>query len=315
MRKDGFMKLEDRKKALLSLLEAKGETAIESDEHQSLIKCNNYNIYILSNFGNQITFSGSKKSIGFIRNTDIEQIKYNSLRVNFFAVPDYGKGTNGKRTELCDKWCFIPSFQIYNSIKKYIDDDGETWVTNPKKNWVGNISSNEFYWKSDAGKHREKIAWNNFYDLQLENSSQEQLEEDLSNITNDDSLSDTDKLTFIKARKGQGKYRDSLIKYWGSCAVTGCENKSILRASHIKPWKNSNNKERLSTFNGLLLTANFDLLFDQGLITFCNQGNIIISNNLDEKTQSILGVDRDITIDLTVEHLPFMEFHRDKVFQ
>lgn len=309
------MKLEERKIALLSLLQSKGLTASESKEHQNLLSCNNLNIYILSNFGNQITFNGSKKSIRTIRNTNIDKIQYNSLRVNFFAIPSYGKGIDGKRTELCDKWSFIPSFKVYNSIKKYIDDDGETWASNPKKDWVGNISSNEFYWKSDAGKHREKISWDNFSDLRTDRSSHDQLDEDINNIKNDDSLSKTEKLTFIKARKGQGKYRDSLIKFWGACAITGCDNKSILRASHIKPWKSSSNKDRLDTFNGLLLTANFDLLFDQGLITFCNQGNIIISNNLDQKTQSILGVDIDITISLLQEHLPFLEFHREVVFQ
>jgi hypothetical protein len=309
------MKLEERKIALLSLLQGKGITADESKEHQSLINCNNLNVYILSNFGNQITFNGSKKSIEAIRNTEIDKIKYNSLRVNFFAIPSYGKGFDGKRTELCDKWCFIPSFQVYNSIKQYIDNDGETWASNPKKDWVGNISLNEFYWKSDAGKHREKIIWDNFADLHIERSSHEQLDEDINNITSDNSLSETDKLTLIKARKGQGKYRDSLIKFWGACAITGCDNKSILRASHIKPWKSSNNKDRLNSFNGLLLTANFDLLFDQGLISFCNQGKIIISNNLDQKTRSILGVDIDISINLLQEHLPFLEFHRAKVFQ
>ncbi|MFT5297939.1 MAG: hypothetical protein ACI92X_002088 [Dokdonia sp.] len=145
--------------------------------------------------------------------------------------------------------------------------------------------------------------------------SSEQLDKDLINIAHDDSLSETDRIILIKARKGQGIYRDSLIKLWGACAITGCDNKSILRASHIKPWKSSNNKDRLNRFNGLLLTANFDLLFDQGLITFCNQGNIIISSNLDQKTQKILGVNLDISIDLAQEHFPFLEFHRSEVFQ
>jgi hypothetical protein len=308
------MKLEERKKELLSILQYKGIEVVDSNIHKSLINYGDSNIYILSNFGNQITFNGSKKSINDIRTVSIEKIKYNSLRVDFFAVPAYGRGDNGKRAELCNEWCFIPSAQIYNSIKKYIDHEGSTWLSNPQKDWVGNISAHEFYWKSDAGSHREKIQWNNFNVLTSGKTHHDDLEDDINIINNDDSLSQTEKTVLIKARKGQGKYRESLIEYWGSCSITACKNTSLLRASHIKPWKISNNKERLDHFNGLLLTANFDLLFDQGFISFCNKGNIIIANALDQDTQNILGVSQNISIDLVEEHLSYLEFHRNEVF-
>ncbi len=75
----------------------------------------------------------------------------------------------------------------------------------------------------------------------------------------------------MKSRVGQGDFRKSLIeKYDGKCVVTGIDLTKLLIASHIKPWRISDNKERLSSENGLLLSANLDKLFDSGLITFMN---------------------------------------------
>ncbi|MDX1521473.1 MAG: HNH endonuclease signature motif containing protein, partial [Anaerolineae bacterium] len=66
-------------------------------------------------------------------------------------------------------------------------------------------------------------------------------------------LSDTEREAIIQSRIGQGKFRTMLINYWQCCAVTGCQNETLLRASHIKPWRNSKNEERLDVYNGLLL--------------------------------------------------------------
>ncbi|MBV7433886.1 HNH endonuclease [Cardiobacteriaceae bacterium TAE3-ERU3] len=55
---------------------------------------------------------------------------------------------------------------------------------------------------------------------------------------------ETERESLIKARKGQGKFRDELKKYWSNaCAVTGCQAVDLLRASHIKPWCASDNTE------------------------------------------------------------------------
>ena len=307
------MNLEERKNQLMSLLHTKGIDTKDKGIHKNLIHCEGSSVYILSNFGNQIKFNGSKNSIGNIRSLPLDKIKYNSLVVDFFAIPAYGKGKNGKRTELCNEWCFIPSTQIYNSIKVYVDHADSTWAKSPISDWAGNINDKEFYWKSDASKHREEIQWNNFDSII--SVSHDEIENDINNINTDISLSLTEKNTLIKARKGQGKYRDSLINYWSACAVTNCSNLNLLRASHIKPWKNSNNDERLDPFNGFLLTANFDLLFDQGFISFCNEGKIIISNSLDQQTLDILGIDKTISVNIVKEHVPYLEFHRKMVLR
>lgn len=99
-------------------------------------------------------------------------------------------------------------------------------------------------------------------------------------------LSTTEREALIQARVGQGLFRNRLLKRHGNaCAVTGCKIKEILRASHIKPWRESDNTERLDVDNGLLLIPTVDALFDQGFITFHRKtGKVIVSPTLDEES-------------------------------
>ncbi|KXO83805.1 HNH endonuclease [Stutzerimonas stutzeri] len=101
----------------------------------------------------------------------------------------------------------------------------------------------------------------------------------------------TTRETIILARVGQGEFRTNLIKRWnGRCALTGLENPDLLVASHIVPWRLSNNDERLDTDNGLLLATHIDRLFDRGLISFCEQGTLLISDQLGPHAQQVFGL-------------------------
>jgi hypothetical protein len=64
----------------------------------------------------------------------------------------------------------------------------------------------------------------------------------------------------------------------------------LMIASHIVPWKESTNPERLDPYNGLLLTPNLDKLFGEYWITFRNDGRVVISKHLDRSTRSALGI-------------------------
>jgi hypothetical protein len=44
----------------------------------------------------------------------------------------------------------------------------------------------------------------------------------------------------------------------------------VLRASHIKPWAKSTNRERLNAENGIMLAAHVDALFGRGLMSFAD---------------------------------------------
>ena len=104
-------------------------------------------------------------------------------------------------------------------------------------------------------------------------------------------VTETERSALVQARIGQGAFRQSLKQYWnGKCAVTGCPVSDVLIASHIKPWSNCENHERLDPFNGLLLIATLDRLFDRGLISFTDDGELIYDKAIEQHLVQ-LGID------------------------
>ncbi len=122
----------------------------------------------------------------------------------------------------------------------------------------------------------------------------------------------TTRKAVVDARLGQGKFRNDLIELWGACAVTGCSVPKMLRASHMKPWRDSDNSDRLNKFNGLLLTANLDQAFDQGLISFDVAGHILIKTDLFNCDDlAALNIQPLMKLrELHDKHQPFLAEHR-----
>ena len=130
-----------------------------------------------------------------------------------------------------------------------------------------------------------------------------------------DNLSETERESIIKARIGQGAFRQRLLELWEGCAVTDVRLPIVLRASHIKPWRFSNNSERLNPYNGLLLLPQYDQLFDKGLISFDEEGKILRSPALDIIEPSKLGISVDDKLrSLSSHHSRFLQYHRNEVF-
>jgi len=65
----------------------------------------------------------------------------------------------------------------------------------------------------------------------------------------------------------QNIFRDALMDDWGGrCPLTGITEPALLRASHIVPWVEWGDEQRLDVHNGLLLSALWDAAFDKGLV-------------------------------------------------
>lgn len=130
-------------------------------------------------------------------------------------------------------------------------------------------------------------------------------------------LSEKERITYQKARIGQGHYRERLISYWGGCAVTGCQMYEILIASHIKPWRECNVQEAVDMPNGLLLVPNLDAAFDQGFITFEDNGQIRLSPQIKPSNAAFLGITEGMNLrkEPTDYHLPYLHHHRTIVFK
>ncbi|MBV5330585.1 MAG: HNH endonuclease [Chlorobium sp.] len=121
----------------------------------------------------------------------------------------------------------------------------------------------------------------------------------------------------VRQRVGQDTFRQALMDYWGrACAVTGLDVPEVLRASHAKPWATcESDDERLDVFNGFLLSANIDALFDRGLITFDDGGRIVVSAMIKPKQRCSLHLDDGLVLRwLAPEHEPYLTWHREKVF-
>ena len=130
-------------------------------------------------------------------------------------------------------------------------------------------------------------------------------------------LDETERTAIVKSRIGQGLFRKRLLdKYQSTCIITGVSVKKLLVASHIKPWAVSNNEERLSEENGVLMSPTYDKLFDYGLITFSNQGKIIASSQLSDRDKNTLHLLTDIKYDLKMSNkmMEHLDYHRDIVF-
>ena len=73
-------------------------------------------------------------------------------------------------------------------------------------------------------------------------------------MAGDQSIPETDRLAIIRARKGQGLFKERVSKIESRCRITGAQNPVHLVASHCKPWRDATNEERLDGEKGLLLT-------------------------------------------------------------
>jgi HNH endonuclease len=92
-------------------------------------------------------------------------------------------------------------------------------------------------------------------------------------------------------RIGQDVFRDALMEYWGGCCpMTGITEGGLLRASHIVPWADCTDAQRLDVHNGLLLSALWDAAFDRGLISFSDDGTVLASAQLSETARKALGI-------------------------
>jgi len=123
----------------------------------------------------------------------------------------------------------------------------------------------------------------------------------------------TERKGLVTSRVGQGWYRQEILKKWGNeCPITGCSLTEVLISSHIKRWSESNEDERLDRDNGILLSPNIDSLFDKHLITFEDDGSIIISNKIAKKDLDVLGINRSIKLKVDDGMKKYLLHHRSK---
>lgn len=136
-------------------------------------------------------------------------------------------------------------------------------------------------------------------------------------IEEDRSIPDTDREALVIARRGQGLFRQRVEAIESYCRVTGVDRPEHLRASHCKPWRDSNHEERLDGANGLLLTPSIDHLLDRGFISFEDDGQLLVSPVAHRPSLQRMGIATAEKVNVgafSPGQSHFLEFHRDAVF-
>ena len=157
---------------------------------------------------------------------------------------------------------------------------------------------NEFYWDFDP--------------LEFKGDRQEKAEAVKGRI----SMGATTQDQTVKSRRGQELFKENVRLNEKGCRVTGITDPQHLRASHMKPWKDSNDDEKLNGCNGLLLAPHIDHLFDKGHISFADNGDCLISPQLDRVVLEKWGIAETTNVGrFHAAQAVFLDYHLCVIFR
>ena len=160
------------------------------------------------------------------------------------------------------------------------------------------------------------LAGNPEISMTVVDLSQLAFDEEEQELIAQTSLNETEKASLVMARRGQGLFRKRVKLIEQKCRVTDVHSEKLLIASHIKPWKASDNMERLDGNNGLFLSPHVDRLFDSGFITFTGAGRMLVSPLLDEDVLPKWQIDPNRKFGkFNSEQAFFLEFHNKTTFR
>ena len=260
-------------------------------------------------------------------NTLVKNLDYSSFRERATAIPqDFYQffNTSIQNEKEFSVMLLSGHFKFKATIKTKLKQHKRKYI-----NWESDFSNylkEEFLdWKDiEAGKKTSnmKLAFikennSNSYQILVGSTNKnisENSDSGVIKIEQRNDIGETEKLRLIKSRVGQGVYRKNLIKVEEKCRVTGLSDSSYLIASHIKPWGHSNDNEKLDGNNGLLLSPHIDKLFDQGYISFSNNGDLIISSKINPDTLSLWNIDKVLNVGgFNKQQEEYLEYHRSNI--
>jgi putative restriction endonuclease len=120
----------------------------------------------------------------------------------------------------------------------------------------------------------------------------------------------------VRARRGQGVFRANVLLREEFCRVTRVAEPRHLKASHIKPWRDASDAERLDGANGLLLSPHIDHLFDEGYITFSSGQELVVVAEVRAKLLDAWGIDAGVRVgEFSRAQNAYLDYHRVNVFK
>ena len=152
--------------------------------------------------------------------------------------------------------------------------------------------------------------------IDIEKATERPIDELEHKIVERTDIGDVERVQLMRSRRGQGVFKRNVMLHEQACRVTDITDIRHLRASHIKPWSISDDREKLSGSNGLLLSPHVDHLFDQGWISFGDKEDILVSKKITPGLTSAWGIDLDHKVGkFTDAQSEFLEFHRIEIFR
>jgi hypothetical protein len=126
----------------------------------------------------------------------------------------------------------------------------------------------------------------------------------------------TQKSDLLKARHGQGGFRENVERNEHSCRITGVLDRRHLWATHIKPWCECDDGEKLDGFNGLLMSPHIAHLFERGYISFSDEGDLLVSHELNPVVLRNWHIAPSLNVGaFRPEQCYFLDLHRREIFQ
>ncbi|MBS4062624.1 MAG: HNH endonuclease [Bacteroidetes bacterium] len=209
-----------------------------------------------------------------------------------------------------DKACATRASKGKLIFKENLELDALRYVINSAN--VNKISKEVVEKAYDKYSRLQGIQFKNLSPANPESIEKLLTSSEVALIEKNTKLSNEEKTSVIKIRLGQSFYRNELIELWQGCAVTKCKNTDLLISSHIKPFKDCSEEEKYDKYNGLLLTPNYDKLFDNYLISFSDDGEILISQKIKQEDLVALNINVfDKLIKVYPENIKYLKYHRE----
>ena len=142
----------------------------------------------------------------------------------------------------------------------------------------------------------------------------------------------TERSAEVVVRRGQGVFRGRVLaNYNHGCAFCGLRsrhpdrNTYLLVASHILPWRDADDHQRLDPRNGFSLCATHDRAFEWGFVTVDDDLRVVVSAGTQEHYEPLARIKAEI-LDLhgrEIDRAPrgfeapgesYMKHHREVVF-
>lgn len=118
----------------------------------------------------------------------------------------------------------------------------------------------------------------------------------------------------VITRVHQGKFRDELIKKYGSCVISGIPA-TVCEASHIYPFCLCSPEQQYDINNGILLNANLHKLFDKFAISIHPDDHIFIVSKhiLHDSSYSFASIYQNKYIpNLSQETSIYLKYHYEQ---